>query len=154
HADVCSTLQRFVPVALGGNDPNQVDCAMAALAEGVDYQLAVCSIGKVDGVDAALEDMLVRKHGRTSGYTEGKVSDVHYDALVGMDHSDPNVLALFQNQIRIETVAPFPAFGLGGDSGSLVLQKDSAHAVGLYFAGPDSGSYGVANQIGDVLTKL
>jgi catecholate siderophore receptor len=49
---------------------------------------------------------------------------------------------------------PIPAFGKGGDSGSLVVAKAEAKAVGLYFAGPDSGEYGVANHIQDVLHDL
>ena len=63
---------------------------------------------------------------------------------VGMDHNDPNIVALFQNQMRIARIAPFPAFGLGGDSGSLVVAKEGLHAVGLYFAGPPAGDYGIA----------
>jgi hypothetical protein len=47
-----------------------------------------------------------------------------------------------------------PAFGLGGDSGSLVVSKAAANAVGLYFAGPPSGSYGIANPIADVLSQM
>lgn len=98
--------------------------------------------------------MEVRKHGRTTGFTEGTVTDESYNALVGMDHNDPDVVALFENQIRLERVPHHPAFGLGGDSGSLVFDKNSAEAVGLYFAGPPGGSYGVANHIADVLSEL
>jgi hypothetical protein len=98
--------------------------------------------------------MLVRKHGRTTGYTEGEVTDDAYDALVGMDHNDPSVVALFEDQMRIERTPPYPEFGLGGDSGSLVVRRDGPAAVGLYFAGPQSGVYGIANHIQDVLNEL
>ena len=98
--------------------------------------------------------MEVRKHGRTTGYTEGAISDESYDALVGMDHNDPNVVGLFQSQFRIERAPAFPAFGRGGDSGSLVVSKATPNAVGLYFAGPESGSYGIATPIADVLSQM
>jgi hypothetical protein len=82
------------------------------------------------------------------------VTDESMDVLVGMDHADPSLVALFENQMRIERVAPHPAVGLGGDSGSLVLSKAKTEAVGLYFAGPSSGEYGLANHIADVLAEL
>ncbi len=97
---------------------------------------------------------MLRKHGRTTGYTEGKVTDESYDALVGMDHNNPNIVALFQDQMRIERMSPFPAIGLVGDSGSLVVAKAELHAVGLYFAGPPAGDYGIANHIQNVLNEL
>ena len=96
----------------------------------------------------------MRKHGRTSGYTGGTITDESYDAVVGMDHNNPNVVGLFQAQFRIDRTPGFPAFGLGGDSGSLVVNKSAANAVGLYFAGPPSGSYGIANHISDVLSQM
>lgn len=71
-----------------------------------------------------------------------------------MDHNDPSVVALFENQMRIERIAPYVAIGLGGDSGSLVVMKDERKAVGLYFAGPPSGIYGIASYIQDVLNDL
>ena len=153
-ADTIAELTRFVPIQLGGTAPNRVDCAIGRLRPDVTRRVEVCSVGRITGVAVATEGMPVRKHGRTSGYTEGEVTDASYDALVGMDHNDPNIVALFQNQMRIERIAPFPAFGLGGDSGSLVVAKEELHAVGLYFAGPPAGDYGIANHIQDVLNEL
>src|SRR6185369_15592376 len=98
-------------------------------------------------------DARVRKHGRTTGLTEGIITDELVDALVGMDHADNSVFALFENQIRIETAAPQGIFARAGDSGSLVINQD-AHAVGLYFAGPPAGDYGYANHIGEVESAL
>jgi hypothetical protein len=147
-------LTRYVPIALNGSTPNRVDAAIGRLRTGVAHNAEVCSIGRITGTARAMEELTVRKHGRTTGYTEGVVTDDSYDALVGMDHNDPSVVALFENQMRIERTDPFPAIGLGGDSGSLVVRKDDAIAVGLYFAGPESGSYGVANQIDDVQNEL
>jgi hypothetical protein len=152
--DHFANLHRFRKVQLGGLEPNRVDAAIGELLPAITYKEEVCSIGKITGTDQAAESLAVRKHGRTTGYTEGTVTDLAYDALVGMDHSDPSLVALFEGQMRIETVVPYPSFALPGDSGSLVVKKDAPTAVGLYFAGPPNGFYGVANQIHDVLTQL
>lgn len=152
--DEIADLARFVTIALGGTVPNRVDAAIGRLRPDVPFTNTVCSIGAITGTDRAVEDMRVRKHGRTTGYTEGVVTDENYDAIVGMDHHNPSVVALFRGQMRVERTAPFPAFGLGGDSGSLVVRRDSSEAVGLYFAGPPSGTYGIANHIEDVLREM
>lgn len=153
-ADQIATLDRFVFMQLGGTTPNRVDGAIGALLPGVDFISEICSIGQLTGTADAFEGMRVRKHGRTTGLTEGIVTDISYDALVGMDHADPSIVALFDDQIRVERAAPHPAFGLGGDSGSLVVSAEGVNAVGLYFAGPDSGFYGIANPIDAVLADL
>ena len=153
-ADHFADLHRFVTIQLGGTLPNKVDAAIGKLRPDVPHLAEICSIGAVTGTRAAEEDMLVRKHGRTSGYTEGRIDDIAYDGIVGMDHSDDSVVALFQDQIRIVATPPHAAIGLGGDSGSLIVHRTTGHAVGLYFAGPPAGDYGLANHIGSVLTEL
>ena len=153
-AERFARLHRFANIAMGGSISNQVDAAIGELLPDIDYQARICRIGKVSGTAQAVEDMTVRMHGRTSGYTRGYVAVESYDALVGMDHNDPSVVAKFTNQMRIERVRPYPAFGLGGDSGSLVVSAPKSKAVGLYFAGPSDGSYGIANHIADVLKAL
>lgn len=152
-ADHVGELWRFQRMSLDGS-PNRIDAAIAELLSGVNSSAEICMIGAITATRRGVEGMTVRKHGRTSGYTEGVVVDESYDALVGMDHNNPDVTALFQDQMRIETAVPYPAFGLGGDSGSLVVDRDGPNAVGLYFAGPASGIYGIANHIADVLTDL
>lgn len=152
--DHFADLHRYVPVRLGGTAPNRVDAAIGELQAGVGYTPELCSIGPIQGTARAVEGLQIRKHGRTTGYTEGIVTDESYDALIGMNHEDMSVVALFENQMRLERIDPYPVIGLGGDSGSLVVMKTKAKAVGLYFAGPDNGFYGVANHIQDVLNEL
>ncbi len=152
-ADRVAELSRFVTINLNGA-PNKVDAAIAELGIDIEWKANLCMIGRIVGTERGEEGMEVRKHGRTTGYTEGIITDESYDALVGMDHNDPNVVGLFQSQFRIERTPAFPAFGRGGDSGSLVVSKAAANAVGLYFAGPESGSYGIANPIADVLSQM
>lgn len=152
--DRFAVLQRFVPIQLGGQQPNRVDAAIGEILPGVQVDRQICTIGRLSGTGMAKENMQVCKHGRTTGYTEGVVFDPSIDSLVGMDHSDPDIVALFQNQLRINVIAPFSAFGLGGDSGSLVVNRETREAVGLYNAGPPGGQYGLANRIQDVLAEM
>ena len=151
--DRVAELRRFISIDLNGA-PNKVDAAIAELRADIEWKASLCTIGRIIGTEKGVEGLEVRKHGRTTGYTEGTISDESYDALVGMDHNDPNVVGLFQSQFRIERTPDFPAFGRGGDSGSLVVSKAALNAVGLYFAGPESGSYGIASPIADVLSQL
>lgn len=153
-ANRVARLHRFVPINVDGQTGNRVDAAIGRLVSGASTKLKVCQIGKITGTAQAVEDMKICKHGRTSGFTEGIVTDESIDALVGMDHNNSNVVARFINQMRVEPVAPHAAIGLGGDSGSLVVQTGTLKAVGLYFAGPPGGIYGLANHIGDVITDL
>lgn len=152
--DRFADLARFVTITLGGVAANRVDAAIGKVLPGNVTGFEICTVGRIDGLRPATQGLKVCKHGRTSGFTEGVITDESYDAKVGMDHSDPGVIAKFVNQMRIEVTAPHPAFGLGGDSGSLILSADKHEAVGLYFAGPEGGAYGVANHIDDVLSEL
>ena len=145
---------RCVPLLLDGTSPNRIDAAIGNLVPGLKASIEVCSIGRILGAGRATENMAVRKHGRTTGYTEGTVTDELIDALVAMDTSDPKAVALFQNQFRIVPSPGFAAIGKGGDSGSLVVKQDDAEAVGLYFANPPTGEYGYASHIADVLHDL
>jgi len=152
--DSFASLHRYVGLHLDGQTPNRVDAAIGRLRSDISRVPGVCTIGQIAGTERGTEDMVVRKHGRTTGYTEGVITDESYDALVGMDSHAPNVFGRFEDQNRIAAVPPYPSFALGGDSGALVLAKSSSKAVGLYFAGPASGVYGVANQIEDVFAEL
>jgi len=152
--DHFAELFRFVDIQVDGSTPNRVDAAIGELLPNLKYNPRICTIGKISGIKKAKDGMKVCKHGRTTGYTEGVVTDVSYDALIGMDHLDASKVAFFEDQMRIEKVAPYSSFAEGGDSGSLVINQTTKRAVGLYFAGPPSGVYGVANHIEDVLKEL
>lgn len=152
-SDFFATLQRFVPIRLGGVVANRVDAALGSPLPSIAVDSNICRVGSVPGTLPAVENMLVAKHGRTTGYTEGSIDDVDYSGFVGMDHDNPNVVALFENQLRIVSDGSQP-FGLGGDSGSVVVHRTDSKVVGLYFAGPPSGMYGLANRIENVLSEL
>jgi hypothetical protein len=149
--DRVGRLARFVPLRLDGSTPNLVDAAIAQVATGISVRNEVCTIGPLQGIKPASEGMLVRKHGRTTGYTEGKVESVLFDWTL---QYTPTAWVYVVNQIFIEPVAGYTAFARGGDSGSVVVAKSTPHVVGLYFAGADDGSYGLANPIAAVCQAL
>lgn len=154
ETDDVAELHRYVRLSLGGAVANRVDAAIGRLLDAVEHDARVLSIGQVTGMRRAVEEMEVRKHGRTTGHTRGIVTTESYDALIGVDHGDPTVVALFEDQFRISRRDPFAAFGLGGDSGSLVVDATESAAVGLFFACAPDGSYGIANHIEDVVREL
>jgi hypothetical protein len=122
---------------------NMVDCAVARPVDPKDITPEIIEFGKVNGIIDAEPGMTVKKSGRTSGITEGKVTAVHVTLNVSMGHSDDVVR--FQDQIMTEMKS------LAGDSGSIVLDQEN-QAVGLLFAG--SNEFTVLNPIQAVLDKL
>jgi hypothetical protein len=163
-------------------DPNHIDAAIARLWGPQRHQPVIPLIGAVQG-SVERKDIeigeAVRKFGRTTGYTEGRIFSIYLDIWIRYDRTGQS--AFFQNQFLVEpdlqTSAKFVA---KGDSGSLVVDEKQ-HAIGLVFGGmaelpeslrdskraqPDAGgnlapnepkrieSYGVANPISEVLDRL
>ena len=143
-ANVVGELQR---ASLGG----QVDCAVAShTARG--YSCSIEEIGWVAGKATASVGLTVRKRGRTTGLTYGTVDTVNL--TVSINYGDGLGTVTLTNQIGIDVdPAKSAKFGDHGDSGSVVVDNNR-RVVGLYFAGDDTGSYGVANPIQAVLDAL
>lgn len=146
--DYVGILSRSAAVVAGLTQKNRVDCAVAELS--VPAEPTICTIGKLDGIGEALVDLKVRKHGRTTGYTEGRISHVGYTTVLNYH----GVLTRFSDQIRIVPEQPYPSFSEGGDSGAVIVKQDTQAAVGLLFAGAIDGSYSLANRIDLVIHAL
>ncbi|MFC0544757.1 hypothetical protein [Kutzneria chonburiensis] len=140
--DVVGTLCR---AALSGS----VDGAAVLLAPGRSYRPSIVDIGPVIGTAAAARGTVVRKRGRTTGLTTGRIASV--DATVLMDYRDGLGVRVLRDQIRIEAVGGI--IGDYGDSGSAVVDPDN-RVVGLYVAGNSSGTVAFASPIGKVLDEL
>ena len=137
---------------------NYVDAALANVEKRIEVNLrTIKGLGKIAGVGTDFLDVgtEVAKLGRTSGLTLGRVTAFELDnVVVRYDHADLR----FDNQIEIEGAGK-KSFSEGGDSGSLVVERDTRLAVGLLFAGGDvGGSNGkgltYANPIHAVLDAL
>jgi len=148
------TLLRAWPVE-PGIIANRIDAAVATVS-GAGHVLTLLpgDAPRVTGATRARDNVIVCKFGRTSGFTEGFISDLSCNIVVGLDPRQPAVSATFIDQIRIDRRAPSTVFADAGDSGAAVLEKGTGQVVGLYFAGPLDGSYGIANHIGDVTDFL
>ncbi|HEX8140023.1 MAG TPA: hypothetical protein VF544_20850 [Pyrinomonadaceae bacterium] len=157
-------------------EPNHIDAAIAKLWAQQQHKAVIPLIGTVKGYVPKKEIEVgeaVRKFGRTTGYTEGRIFSIYLDIWILYDRVGQS--AFFQNQILIEPASPQPArFVAKGDSGSLLVDAEQ-HAVGLIFGGMSEASsrmervvridpatnqprrvegYGVANPISEVLHRL
>ena len=142
-------LRKYVPIKFSASANNLVDAAMAkAIAKKVDTGGSILGIGRVSttAIDPAI-GMRVKKAGRTTGVTTGRISAVHVTVNVG--YSSGRV-ARFVDQFLITN----GSFSSPGDSGSLIVKDTSScpQPVGLLFAG--SSTITVANPIKTVYKKL
>jgi hypothetical protein len=142
-ADVVATLAR-------AQLTTSVDGAVATITARP-HDCSIIDIGDVMGTATATVNMAVRKRGRTTELTNGKVTATDYTTSV--DYGDGLGIVTLTDQIRIVNDAPSTFFGKKGDSGSVVVNDDE-RVVGLYFAGNSTGTVGVANPIAAVLTAL
>jgi hypothetical protein len=127
---------------------NEVDCAIAGVLGGnlcSPKFLPKVTLASTSPIPAAV-GMKVHKHGRTTGYTRGQVVDVAADVNVGYDFGT----ARFVDQIIV--IGDSGSFSDSGDSGSLIVDRQTKRATGLLFAG--SASHTIANHIENVLAKL
>jgi PKD repeat protein len=88
----------------------------------------------------------VQKYGRTTALTKGTVTDINATVDVGYDAGT----ARFVDQIIVSG----RSFLKAGDSGSLLVTDPGRNPVGLLFAGPRNGRYGIANRIDLVLSAF
>lgn len=153
--DQIAILSRWVPIHFGGN-PNVVDAAFGwawhQRIRGEQYYLwrggpAYYRTGTVPL--AVPLGLTVGKSGRTTGLTQGRVTQIGVSVNVNFGGGR---VALFRNQIAIRSVNASP-FSAGGDSGSLIWHWAAGlRPVGLLFAG--GGGTTFANPIGAVLAAL
>ncbi len=147
-------LSRVARIAFSRTASNRVDAAIAAVpAANLRRSTPSDAYGTPQATTAtAALNQVVRKYGRTTGLTSGRV--VGLNATVIVEYS-PTRFARFVGQIVIQNSGNF---SLSGDSGSLIVDG-SRRPVGLLFAGsprqPDgSGGFTVANPIRQVLSAL
>lgn len=145
-------LQTYVPISQAEN--NTVDAALGSIRSDVTVRTALSPARRLRGIRAQpAPGMRVQKVGRSSGLTAGQIR------AIGIDDLPVNfggTTCWFDDQIEI--VGAGGAFSIGGDSGSLVLDRHM-FAVGLLFAGSATGGLQgagmtYANPIPAVLAAL
>jgi hypothetical protein len=147
--DPIARLSRFVKIRRSPA-ANEVDAAVAELlSPSLAVRTILPKVGALSGPApiAATVGMAVHKHGRTTGYRRGQVTDVAADVNVGYDFGT----ARFVDQIIVVGDAGLP-FSDSGDSGSLIVDRKTGRATGLLFAG--STTHTIANHIARVVAAL
>jgi hypothetical protein len=98
--------------------------------------------------------MPVAKSGRTTGLQCAAISEINVDDVQVQYQSScgssSTFMVTFNNQVVIESAT----FGSAGDSGSLIVDSDTAQATALLFGGDSTTGFAVANPIQDVLAAL
>jgi len=150
-------------VPLHRNGTSIADAAIAQIVSGqVDTTGAVLQLGTVTGGNAQaappantvavpVNGMLVAKSGRTTGLTCSAISVIN--ALVQVEYenacgSNQTFLVNYDNQVDILSTS----FGAPGDSGSLIVDAQTAQPVALLYAGSDMDT--VANPLQGLLAAL
>jgi hypothetical protein len=142
-ADVFATLTRATL-------SEHVDGAVVSVNTSKTTDCVIEEIGGVKGQAAAALNMAVRKRGRTTGLTYGKVTSI--DASVSIPYGDGLGTHTLKNQVRIAAdTAKSAMFSDHGDSGSVVVTDDNK-VVALLFGGSNVATY--ANPIQFVLDEL
>ncbi len=129
---------------------SSLDAAVAELAGSRDLVNDQFELAPVRGVSWAQFGMEVVKSGRRTGITRGRVTGV--EGTARMNYSGVN--RLIRNVMTIEPRVDRGQVSAGGDSGSLWLQEETMHAVGLHFAGGDNPELALAMDIQPILDAL
>lgn len=132
----------LLQVPLHERSPNVVDAALAVLDDdiGVGWHAGAGAPARVWDGDPRRLLHGVRKLGRTTGLTSGRVTAFEVDA-VPVGYGDGRVL-VFDDQLEIEGTSG--AFSSGGDSGALVCADGGRLAAGLLFAASVTGGTAAA----------
>jgi hypothetical protein len=136
--DTIALLERWVPLKL---TDNLVDGALATPLAQSDVSPNHYDFGAVNGpYKKPKVGMVCQKGGRTTGLTTGVVDAI--GATIDVNFGRYGYLR-FTNQV---VVASSEVFVLGGDSGSLTVEKDSKKPIGVLFAGSSNGLRAVLND--------
>ncbi len=114
---------------------NILDAALAQPHDTEMFPNYIKDIGPIQGSREPALNLPVRKHGRTSGLTSGRVVLINATVDVAYVTNRGMRTAHFVGQIGTEAISE------GGDSGSILVEQGSNLAVGLLFAGSDSRSF-------------
>jgi hypothetical protein len=153
--DTVANLFAFVPINFAAGSSNLVDAAIGQVVpKTVDPSGAILGIGTISSSTVAPSvGMKVKKSGRTSGVTTGKILSIN--ATVNVQYQQgcgvgPTLIAKFIDQVLVSP----GSFVKGGDSGSLIVENVSVNPrpVALLFAG--GGNAAVGNTIGNVLSAF
>lgn len=123
---------------------NLVDAAAAKPIKDSHVVDELLDLGKIGDAISPELGMGVRKSGRTTAVTEGRIVQTDVSVQVGYGNDRE---ALFVDQLMVEP----GGFSMPGDSGSVVVDFDN-NLIGLLFAGSDAST--IVNRIEHVFSLL
>jgi len=138
--DVIAELYSWIDIDFSGN-PNTVDAAIATPLDLSQVYTSIMVLGGVTGKADPQQDSKAKKVGRTTGYTEGIITDA--SATLNVDYNSGT--ALFQDVFIVQGEDVVQ----GGDSGSPVVDEQGRF-LGLLFAGSDDGKTLVACKASNI----
>ena len=136
-AAVIGHLADYTPIELSRKASNTVDAAIAFTDVSLVGTATPAGYTPGSGPVTAALGMPVKKFGRTTDLTRGKVTGLNATVVIRYDKGQ----ARFVNQIVVQGAGG--AFSAAGDSGSLIVTDDANNApVALLFAGSSSTTIG------------
>ena len=152
--DAVGSLARTIP--LDRRRANAVDCAMAAIEEGIEFDPTTLEgFGQLKGMaDSSWfgpqsGKPAVAKLGRTTGATRGRRTVIAMSQRLIYDGFGTCTV---DDLMAIEPAKGFARFSDGGDSGGLVFVPTTLEAVGMVIGGSATVSY--ASRLDKVLSRL
>ena len=157
-----ANLSQFVNLQASGTN---VDAALAAIVAGdVDTTGTIFSLGSTatgstpddapphagNGITASISEA-VAKSGRSSGLTCSTVDAINVQTSVSYQtgcNTGTTYSVTYTNQVSVSGAS----FSASGDSGSLIVDQNTADPVALLYAGSDTDTVG--NPVADVLSAL
>lgn len=114
---------------------NRLDAALAQPRDAAMFPNYIQDIGPIQGSREPALNLRVRKQGRTSGLTRGRIVLINATVDVAYVTNHGMRTAHFVGQFGTEAISE------GGDSGSILVEQGGNLAVGLLFAGSDTRSF-------------
>jgi PKD repeat protein len=148
--DIIGWLSAWDTIDFNGGD-NTIDAAIARSTTAyLGYSTTAAGYGTPSSTTKGVSlGQVVRKYGRTTGLTEGNVSEISVTVDVCYECAGAMCKKCKKSARFVDQIAITPGnFSGGGDSGSLIVDIDN-HPVGLLFAG--SPTHTLANRIDLVL---
>jgi hypothetical protein len=138
-----------------GEPEVEVDAALAVLLDQAGFEPEICGLVRPQGTRAPAIGLGVERRGRSTPaggpVARGRISDRDLDVSVAVPGGGT---ILYQDHFRVEPLQSGTSFSVGGDSGSLILERNGPRAVGLLVGGDPGGSYSIATPIRRVLDRF
>jgi hypothetical protein len=143
-------LYKYRRIQFGPESSNLIDAALCKVDNVRDVATGIRKLGALTGyVEDPPLGLRVKKHGRASGVTTGKVRIKNLSVIIKYDTGEE---ALFDKQLGIIGVES-NKFAERGDSGSIVVD-DKESAVGLLFSVTEGLDLSFVNPIEAVLDEF